>query len=119
MASILSTKHDDNFEIFSLLWLDSSVNQSSENLDCQRKLRTSINYLKTFEDSNQCEQYIRTRSQHDRLILIVSGQLGQQILPYVHTLRQVIAIYVYCMDKQTNEQWTKNFTKVKHIINSG
>jgi len=107
---------DDNLEIFSLIWLDNSVNQSSENFDCQRKLRASINYLKTFDDNNQCEQYIRNLSQNDRLILIVSGRLGQQILPCIHNLQQVIAIYVYCIDKETNEQWTKQFFKVKSVI---
>lgn len=114
MSMTLSTKTDDNLEIFSLIWLDSLVNQSSENLDCQRKLRNSINYLKTFEDSDQCEQYIRNLSSNDRLILIVSGRFGQQILPGIHNLRQVIAIYVYCMHKQSNEQWTKKFNKVKY-----
>jgi hypothetical protein len=118
MATIPPTKQDDNLEIFSLIWLDSSVNQLAENLDCQRKLRTSINYLKTFENNYQCEQYIRNLSQNDRLILIVSGRLGQQILPCIHNLRQVIAIYVYCIDKQSNEQWTKKFRKVKYPINS-
>jgi len=118
MAMTLSTKQDDNLEIFSLIWLDSSLNQSIENLDCQRKLRNSINYLKTFEDNTQCEQYIQNLSQNDRLILIVSGRLGQQILPFIHNLRQVIAIYVYCVDKQANEQWTKKFIKVKCFIES-
>jgi hypothetical protein len=114
MATSSPTKHNDNLEIFSLIWLDSLVNQSAEIVDCQRKLRNSINYIKTFEDSNQCEQYIRNRSSNDRLILIVSGRFGQQILPGIHNLRQVIAIYVYCMHKQANAQWTKKFNKVKY-----
>jgi hypothetical protein len=116
MATILPIKPDDNLEIFSLIWLDSAVNESSENLDCQRKLRNSINYLKTFDDSDRCERYIQNLSSNDRLILIVSGRFGQEILPSIHNLRQVIAIYVYCMHKQSNEQWTKKFNKVQPFV---
>ncbi|CAF1196393.1 unnamed protein product [Rotaria sordida] len=48
--------------------------------------------------------------------MIVSGRLGREIVPSIHKLRQVISIYVYCMDKRSNEQWAGNFEKVKAII---
>ncbi len=104
--------NDDNLETFSLLWLDASVNSSEENRCAQKHLRSTINYLKTFEDAKQCQEYIEKISSYDRLILIVSGQLGQEIVPHIHHFRQVSSIYVYCRDKQRNEQWAKNFPKV-------
>ncbi|CAF3985218.1 unnamed protein product [Rotaria sp. Silwood1] len=48
--------------------------------------------------------------------MIVSGQLGKEIVPSVHNLQQVISIYVYCMNKEINEQWASRFTKVKAIV---
>ncbi|CAF1143683.1 unnamed protein product [Rotaria sp. Silwood1] len=48
--------------------------------------------------------------------MIVSGRLGQDIVPSIHELRQVISIYVYCMDKSRHEQWARNFAKVKAVI---
>ncbi len=51
-------------------------------------------------------------SGQDRLILIVSGQLGRKLVPQIHHLRQLSSIYVFCMDKQANERWTRQFTKV-------
>jgi hypothetical protein len=51
-------------------------------------------------------------SSQDRILLVVSGQLGEQLVPKIHQLRQVSTIYVYCTNKKKNEQWTKQFAKV-------
>lgn len=110
-----STLNNTNLETFSLVWLDSSINNSKENLNTQRQLRTIINHLRTFDDSYNCENYIRSVSNHDRIVIIVSGLSGKQLVPRIHNLRQVCSIYVYCMNRKTNEQWTKNFTKVNKI----
>jgi GTP-binding protein EngB required for normal cell division len=103
---------DKNLEIFSLIWLDENVNVKDIR-DTEQKLRSIINHLKKFQDIKQCLQYIEKRSEKDRLILIVSGQFGQEIIPFIHNLRQVISIYIYCMDKISNEKWAYKFPKVK------
>ena len=104
----------ENLEPFFLLWLDASVNTSDENIKAQKTLRESINFLRTFEDPDVCEQYIRSISPYDQIIFIVSGRLGKIVVPHIHCLRQVSAIYVYCHDKKLNEEWSKPFKKVKH-----
>ncbi|CAF0877888.1 unnamed protein product [Adineta steineri] len=110
------TNTDDKYlEIFSLIWLDANVDVK-DNRDTEVKLRSIINHIKKFQDIEQCEQYIDQTSQKDRLILIVSGPLGQEIVPSIHQLRQVISIYVYCMDKNSNEQWVHKFSKVKSVV---
>ncbi|CAF0776897.1 unnamed protein product [Adineta steineri] len=104
--------NDKSLEIFSLIWLDANVNVKGTR-DTEVKLRSIINHIKKFQDVKQCQQYIEQTSQKDRLILVVSGRLGQEIVPSIHQLRQVISIYVYCIDKKNNEQWTFKFSKVK------
>ena len=106
----------ENLESFALLWLDAHVNIEKENRHAQKQLRKIINHLKTFDDEVQCEQYISTISSQDRVVLIVSGRLGQSIVPRIHHLRHIISIYVYCRDKTTHEQWAKNFKKVFHLL---
>jgi virulence-associated protein VapD len=107
---------DHNLETFSLVWLDGSVNTSEENVNVQQQLRTLINHLKTFENADECVQYIRSVSKQNRIVLIVSGRLGREIVPRIHRLRQVSSIYVYCMDKQANEQWANKFQKVNNTF---
>lgn len=48
----------------------------------------------------RCENFIRSRSKNDRLIMIASGRLGQAIFSNIHNLRHVISIYAYCIDKK-------------------
>ncbi|CAF4118880.1 unnamed protein product [Adineta steineri] len=113
--SIISIQHD-NLETYYLIWLDSSVNKSQENIQAQQILRTSINHLLTFENDELCLQYIDNLSYDDRVILIVSGQLGQTLVPQVSPLRQIISIYVYCRNKEINEQWASYYPKVKGVM---
>jgi hypothetical protein len=107
---------DRNLELFSLVWLDISVNSTEENLNVQQQLRTLFNHLKPFENSNECLQYIRNIPKQNRIILIVSGRLGQEIVPRIHRLRQISCIYVYCMDKEKNEKWAHKFPKVNRVL---
>ena len=103
---------DENLEIFSLIWLDEKVNDHDIQ-DREQKLRSTINYLKKFQDVQQCQEYIESKSKTDRLIILVSDKSGQEIVPLIHHLRQVISIYVYGINIKSNEQWTSKFAKVK------
>jgi hypothetical protein len=106
-----SQSNNDNLETFSLIWLDSDVNGTT-NQDTQTKLRSFINYLKKFDNRNECQQYIEQKSKDDRLVIIVSGRFGREIVPHIYQSRQVSSIYIYCMDKKTNEKWASEFSKV-------
>jgi len=107
---------NDNLETFSIFWLDAQVNTTEDNRNTQLKLREIINHLKTFDDLGECHQRILSLSTQDRLVLIVSGRCGRQLVPQIHHLRQVSSIYVYCMDKKANELWAKDFIKIKSVI---
>ncbi|CAF1539434.1 unnamed protein product, partial [Rotaria sordida] len=102
----------DNLEIFSLIWLDASVNTSKENIKAQSDLRAIINYLKTFDNVVKCEKYIRKCDESDRIMLIVSGGLGREIVPRIYKFRQVSSIYVYCMNKKKNKEWAGQYPKI-------
>ncbi|CAF1429516.1 unnamed protein product [Adineta steineri] len=96
MATVLSniTFENENFEIYSLIWLDASVNSSQENRRAQKQLRTSINHLLSFEDDQLCFDYLKSRGKDDRIIVIVSGQFGQTFIPKIVHFRHIIAIYI-------------------------
>jgi DNA-binding MurR/RpiR family transcriptional regulator len=103
---------DENLETYCLIWLDASVNSSQENRQAQQKLRASINHLLTFEDDHRCLEYIHSLSKDDRIVLIISGRLGRILVPKVAHLRQIISVYVYCMDRKGHEQWAQHVSKV-------
>ncbi|CAF1144089.1 unnamed protein product [Adineta ricciae] len=116
MATHTLTQEKNNLESICLVWLDSSVNASNDNVNAQRLLRMIMIYLKVFDNVQDCEQYLQEASRDDRIFLVVSGQLGQVIVPKIHHIRQIAIIYVYCMNKKRNEEWTKMFPKIKGVF---
>ncbi|CAF2977620.1 unnamed protein product [Rotaria sp. Silwood2] len=102
-------------EDFCLIWLDDSAN-AKDNRDTEQKLRSIINTLRKFQDVKHCQKFIEERSQNNRVVMIVSGRLGREIVPSIHKIRQIISIYVYCMDKERNKQWAVNFPKIKAVV---
>ncbi|CAF2107320.1 unnamed protein product, partial [Rotaria magnacalcarata] len=73
---------DMHLEIFCLIWLDLNTS-AKEKRDTEQKLRSIINHLKKFQDVKQCQQYIEERSHKERIIMIVSGRLGREIVPSI------------------------------------
>lgn len=115
-----ATKSDNhskttNFESFACLWLDEKVNSTKDNRDTQQELRQIINHLVTFDNGGECEQYIQQITQ-EKVILIVSGSLGRQTVPQLHSLPQFLACYVFCQDKKANQQWANKYHKVQSIF---
>lgn len=94
-----------------LIWLDANVNDT-DSRDTEAQLSSIINNFKKFAEVAKCQKFIEERSQTDQLAIVVSGQFGQRITTSIHELQNVISIYVYCMNKQKNEQWARNFAKV-------
>lgn len=105
---------NSNLELFSFIWLDSNL-EIKDNRFLNEQLRSIINYVKKFEDIDECERYIQQTSSEDRLVMIVSGSQGQHLLPRIHRLRQITSIYVFCMDESKHKKWTEHFFKIKFV----
>ncbi|CAF1649494.1 unnamed protein product [Didymodactylos carnosus] len=109
-SSLTIEDKEKKFETFSLLWLDRDMNYTSRNWKTQKKLRESINYFKRFNNLSTCEKWIRQRQiQDEKVILIVSGAYGKEILPNIYQLPQLVGVYVYCLNKEIHEKWAKNY----------
>ena len=114
VAKVPEQSMNSNLESFACLWLDQNVNATEDNRDTLQELRQVINHLRTFDNSDECEQYIRQITK-EKVVLIVSGSAGRQIVPRLHDLTQFSACYVFCQDKKANEQWANRYHKVKHF----
>jgi hypothetical protein len=104
----------ENLEIFSLIWLDYlSTNDTNENIDIQQQLRSIINYLKIFENIDDCEEYIRSLSKDNRIVLLINEKFALEITTRIHELRQVISIYIYSTDNDKDYEWIQQYKKVR------
>ena len=99
-----------------LIWLDGNVDEN--NSDCRNtitQLRRSMNTINIFTDSEECLQFLKDM-QDEKSCMIISGALGQQIVPRIHDLAQVDTIFIFCGNKKYHEQWAKNWSKIKGVF---
>ncbi|CAF3288022.1 unnamed protein product [Rotaria socialis] len=98
-----------------IFWLDATINTSSHSITVQSKVRSIISHLQAFDDIDKCERIIRSLPTGEQLILIVSGSFGREIVPRIHDLPQISAVYIYCMNSKINKKWSDPFDKVKLV----
>jgi hypothetical protein len=115
MASTVVLKNSSAESVIGI-WLDAEVNLNEDNRKAQEQLRKVINRVKTFEKKDECEKYIESLSLEEQVLIIVSGRLGKGLVTHIHDFSQIKSIYVYCQNKEGNEQWANHFTKVKYIV---
>ena len=48
--------------------------------------------------------------------MIISGALGQHIVSRVHNMSQVDSIFIFCGNKKRQEQWAKEWPKIKGVF---
>ncbi|CAF1528023.1 unnamed protein product, partial [Adineta steineri] len=58
----IKKRNDNHLESFSLIWLT-----NNENVHIQKELRNTINHIETFDDVEECKNYIDKTSENDRL----------------------------------------------------
>ena len=100
---------------FLLIWVDANIDQT--NKDCQntlKKLRSVVNDVNICTEPEQCIQCLNDIDK-EKAFIIVSGSLGQHLVPNIHAMPHVDAIYIFCGNKSRHEEWTKKWAKVKGI----
>src|ERR1700722_4121970 len=101
---------------FTLIWLDSSINESDIDFKYSlTQLRQIVNTIDTFTDADECVDFL-TELKDEKGFMLVSGTLGQSIVPLIHDVPQLYSIYVFCGNKSQHEQWAKEWTKVKGVF---
>ena len=100
---------------FVLVWVDPNIDQP--NKDCQNtlaQLQTIGNDVNIYTQPDQCIQFLNNIN-NEKAFVIVSGGLGQYLVPKIHDMPQVDAIYIFCGNKSRHEEWTKEWNKIKGV----
>ncbi|CAF1342373.1 unnamed protein product [Adineta steineri] len=98
-----------------LVWVDANIDQA--NKDCQdtlNQLKNVVNDVNLCTEPNQCIQVLN-KVDKEHAFVITSGSLGQHLVPEIHDMPQVDAIYIFCGDKSRHQGWAQNWTKIKGI----
>lgn len=99
-----------------MYWVDQNA---KDDIYLQRQLSRFINNkLTIFDNIIDCSEKIRSLADEERVILVVSGRFGKELVPTVNNLTQILAIYVYCSNRDLHFQWAKCYKKAS-FYNSG
>ncbi|CAF0760316.1 unnamed protein product [Adineta steineri] len=98
-----------------LVWVDASIDET--NKDCQdilAQLKNVVNDVNLCTQPDQCIQVLN-HFDRERAFVITSGSLGQHLVPEIHDMPHLDAIYIFCGDKSRHQEWTQNWTKIKGV----
>ncbi|CAF2665158.1 unnamed protein product [Rotaria sp. Silwood2] len=101
-----------------VIWVDRNIDETNQ--DCQNslmQLRSVVNAVETCTTTEACIQYLN-ESNEETAFVISSGALGQRMVPDIHGISKLNAIYIFCPNKDQNEEWAKKWSKIKGIHTS-
>ncbi|CAF0716860.1 unnamed protein product [Adineta steineri] len=98
-----------------LVWVDASIDET--NKDCQDTLAHLKNVVNDVNLCTQPDQCVHVLSHFDRgrAFVITSGSLGEHLVPKIHDMPHLDAIYIFCGDKSRHQEWTQNWPKIKGV----
>jgi len=106
---------DGQFKGFKFVTLDQF---QIETRDIYDQISGTYQWEMCESQEDRCKEFIRDKCADRRVFLVTSGSLGKQIVPAIHNLSQVYAIYIYCSDVKYHLEWTKEYPKVRAVCNN-
>ncbi|CAF0761631.1 unnamed protein product [Rotaria sp. Silwood1] len=98
-----------------LTWLDANI-ENEENKQTFNTLCEKFGDCMQFSDESNFNRFLgRIMNNTRRIILIVSGQIGEKLVPVIHERSNILSIYVYCSRREYHEQWSQGFSKTKVV----
>ncbi len=99
-----------------LIWLDSNIAEYDQYYQSSIfQFRSIINSINTFIEIDQCIDFLTDVNQ-EKVFMIISTSLAQQLMPLIQNLSQIDSIYIFCHNQTEHEMWTEQWMKMKGIF---
>ncbi|CAF1442724.1 unnamed protein product, partial [Adineta ricciae] len=114
--SVHSATADVNQNII-IVWADANIDQKKKLYhDSITKLQRLTSSIYTYRKSAECVSYVDSVTEK-KIFLIVSDEMGEELIPLVYDKEQVDSIYIFSQTKKRSLPWvTKWSQKVKEIL---
>lgn len=93
-----------------LIWVDAKLNPEGHfDHDTQRSITALYqlaNSIKLFDRCETCIDFLTDKLKEEKVFLIVSGAMGERLIPRVEHDIRLDSIYIFCWKKSKYEQWT-------------
>jgi tetratricopeptide (TPR) repeat protein len=116
-AAVSDANHQQKCIIRNYLLILIDVVTDQSNNDCQNilaQLQNVVNDVNVFTERDKCVDFL-TDNVDMKAFMIVSDDLGQQIIPLIHDILQLDDIYILCSNTTEYEKWTKQWGKIKGV----
>jgi len=99
-----------------LVWLDPQIDAMNDDafLNAVIELERMVNTIRIFVDVDECFDFI-TDIKKEKIMLIISDELGSNIVPMVHNIPQINAFYIFCKNQSQNKGWVQQWPNVQKI----
>ncbi|CAF1347054.1 unnamed protein product, partial [Rotaria sp. Silwood1] len=98
-----------------LVWLDTDLDESKGDYKKSiQHLRNILETVTTFTDIDECIDFL-SDIENENVFMIISGALGQHIIPVIQECPQLVSIYIFCDNQLIHERWAKTIAKVKGV----
>lgn len=97
------------------IWLDPDMNENKEIQSSIEHLKMIIPCALSTNDYDECEQWLINYDDNKQIFVIVSNKFGRQLVPHIHLLPSIAAIYIYCTDRKIHTKWTEKYSKILSI----
>ncbi|CAF1558035.1 unnamed protein product [Adineta ricciae] len=123
MTNIVTTTAEEglgqryrSIQNFILVWLAPDIDDTSAiYIDLTKQLRRIANPVEKFTDPDECIDFI-TDIRQLKSFLIISYSYACRIMPYIHDIRQLEAIYIFSQDMSYHEESMTHWPKVIGIF---
>jgi tetratricopeptide (TPR) repeat protein len=97
---------------FCLVWLDTNIDDCSENI---RKLRRTIHVIHTLTDAAQCIELLKN-IKDEMVFLVVTGYVGEHLIPTIHDITQLYSVYILCGKQSKHQKWIQKWSKIRGVF---
>ncbi|CAF1250286.1 unnamed protein product, partial [Rotaria magnacalcarata] len=101
-----------------VIWVDGTIDENNE--DCRNvlaQLRAAVSEVNVCRTPEQCVECLNDIDD-EKAFVIVSGYVGQQLVPAIHSMHVVYAIYIFCGNKARHDQWANEWSKIRGVFTS-
>ena len=99
-----------------LLWLDNNIDEDSTG--CRNtitQLRRVVHTVNKYMNVDQCIEFLIS-IENGKACMMISGSLGQYVVPLVHDIPELDSIFILCGDRNFHKQWAKEWYKIKGVF---
>ncbi|CAF3979200.1 unnamed protein product, partial [Rotaria sp. Silwood1] len=109
----LHEQRDSRTSIF-IIWLGQWIHEIIDNTTINKlqDIDTCHKYFNTVTSCIKCIEELGTKK---KIILIADDNYARQALQSVDNLPQLRSVFVYCLDKNDDQRWSKSYKKIAAI----